>query len=227
MLRPIRYEKKKNVERTIKRTKKYISSQRIVIQSPLTIAFFSVCALLLLVDPEGSYTHVHFSSSAHLDLFSFSFYKRLLLHPLVHADFNHFFGNMSLFMVLSPLCEDVLGWKRLLKMIAVTSAFEGVMNALLTNCNVIGASGIVFMLVLLAPICANLHETTQTQIPLCFLIVAAMYIGKEVMEIGTNDGISHTVHIFGGIGGAVLGLYGRQSARQVHFLRRFRIRLFG
>ena len=64
-----------------------------------------------------------------------------------------------------------------------------------------GASGIVFMLILLT----SLVNFKQGEIPLTFLLIVLVYIGKEIMGTFADDNISHTTHIVGGIVGAAFG----------------------
>ncbi|MEM6298750.1 MAG: rhomboid family intramembrane serine protease, partial [Bacteroidota bacterium] len=43
------------------------------------------------------------------------------------------------------------------------------------------------------------------QIPLTFILVALLYVGREVMAVLENDNISQFAHIIGGICGAAFG----------------------
>lgn len=65
-----------------------------------------------------------------------------------------------------------------------------------------GASGVVFAFILLA----SFTGFEEGEIPLTFILVAAIFIGQQVYEgIAIRDNISHMGHIVGGILGAVSG----------------------
>jgi len=70
-----------------------------------------------------------------------------------------------------------------------------------------GASGIVFMLILLS----SFTNIEDGKIPLTLIFVALIYLGKEfVNQVSKQSGIeksniAHTTHIVGGLCGAVFG----------------------
>jgi len=72
----------------------------------------------------------------------------------------------------------------------------------------IGASGTVFCLIMLTAMLAGRSGT----IPLTMLLVAALYLGRELAGLFANDGISQTAHILGGVLGIMLGLVMRGSS---------------
>jgi GlpG protein len=51
-----------------------------------------------------------------------------------------------------------------------------------------------------------LRDSKRGEIPLTFILVAAIYIGQQVYEgIAIQDNISNMAHIVGGIVGAIVG----------------------
>ena len=65
-----------------------------------------------------------------------------------------------------------------------------------------GASGIVFAFIVLA----SFTGFREGEIPLTFLLVAAIYIGQQVYQgITVVDNISNMAHIVGGAVGSVTG----------------------
>ena len=65
-----------------------------------------------------------------------------------------------------------------------------------------GASGIVFMMILLA----SMGSERGGGIPLTLILVALFYIGGEIFTAVTSaDNISQLSHVIGGICGAILG----------------------
>ena len=78
------------------------------------------------------------------------FYLRLFGHVLGHADLDHFLNNMLLFLVIGPPMEEKYGSIPLLKAIVLTALVSGVLQCLLfPGVALLGASGIVFMLIML------------------------------------------------------------------------------
>lgn len=49
------------------------------------------------------------------------------------------------------------------------------------------------------------------KIPLTLILVIIVYLGGEILSIGSKDGIAHIAHILGGICGAGFGLVGRRA----------------
>jgi membrane associated rhomboid family serine protease len=130
------------------------------------------------------------------------FYVRLFGHVLGHAGWNHYFGNFLLILLLGPLLEDRYGSKTLLLMMAGTALLTGLLHVALFNTTVMGASGIVFMMIMLSAF-VNIRAGS---IPLTVILVAAIYIGREVYDgILAVDNVSQFSHIAGGVLGCVFG----------------------
>src|SRR5262249_27942704 len=108
-------------------------------------------------------------------------------------------------LLLGPILEERHGSLPLLGMILFTALVTGLINLVLTSHGLLGASGIVFMMILLAST-ANIR---QGEIPLTFIAVAVVYLGGEVIgAFRGGDGISHLAHLVGGASGATLGFLG-------------------
>ena len=70
-----------------------------------------------------------------------------------------------------------------------------------------GASGIVFMLILLS----SLSRVKSGHIPLTFILVVALFLGKEILNSLRPDGVSQFAHIVGGLCGSVFGFLKREK----------------
>lgn len=134
-------------------------------------------------------------------------YLGLVTHILGHANWQHLLGNFMLILLLGPLLEERYGSLSLLVMIVVTALVTGVLNLALFNTGLLGASGIVFMMILLAST-ANIR---QGEIPLTFIAVAVIYLGGELVHAFRDDGISQMAHLIGGVVGAVFGFLGGRN----------------
>ena len=74
----------------------------------------------------------------------------------------------------------------------------------------LGASGIVFMMIIMA----SLGGMKSGGIPLTLILVFLFYIGGEVYSgIAMSDNVSQLTHIIGGICGAILGIAIRSKRR--------------
>lgn len=127
----------------------------------------------------------------------------LLTHSLGHSDFSHYIGNMMTILLIGPLLEEKYGSKNLLIMMCITSIVIGLVNHFFfPNVYVLGASGIAFMLILLA----SLTSFRDKEIPLTFIFVIILYLSGEIFNgMFVKDNIAQFSHIIGGICGAILG----------------------
>ncbi len=133
------------------------------------------------------------------------FYLRLFTHVLGHSDLSHFTGNFTLFLLLAPMVENKFGSRNLLWMILFTGGITGILNVLLfPNVALCGASGLVFMLIILSAYSLVYADG----VPLTFILVAVVYIGNEILNgIMQKDNISQFAHILGGLCGGILGYF--------------------
>jgi membrane associated rhomboid family serine protease len=129
-------------------------------------------------------------------------YIGLVGHILGHKDWNHLLSNFMLILLLGPLLEERFGSAKLFGMIVVTALVTGLINVAIADTGLLGASGIVFMMILLAST-ANIR---QGEIPLTFLAVSVIYLGGEIVRaLDKEDQISQMAHLIGGVVGAVFG----------------------
>lgn len=168
----------------------------------LTFALVSFCVLGLGQLTRGWTDQMFFCvyRSSLLDPLT---YVRLFGHVLGHANLAHLTGNMMLFLLLGPILEEKYGSRAMLQMFAVVALVTGVVNMVFfPGVALMGASGIVFMMIVLA----SMTSVGRGQIPLTLIVVAILYLGQEVYDgIFTADNISHLSHIVGGVCGCAFG----------------------
>jgi membrane associated rhomboid family serine protease len=128
-------------------------------------------------------------------------YFRLFSHILGHQDFQHFMGNFTLILLLGPILEEKYGSQRLLIFILITAFTTAVINTLFFSTGLLGASGIVFLFILLA----SFTTFKSGEIPLTFILVFLIFMGQEAFGSLRQDNISQFAHILGGIIGSVFG----------------------
>ncbi|MEJ7598644.1 MAG: rhomboid family intramembrane serine protease [Kofleriaceae bacterium] len=127
-------------------------------------------------------------------------YVSLFTHVIGHAGWNHLIANFMLILLLGPILEERYGSMSLLVMIAITAVVSGLVDVALGD-RTLGASGIVFMMIVLAST-ANIRAGS---IPLTFIAIALIYIGREVASSFDDDNVSQLGHILGGVCGAAFG----------------------
>jgi membrane associated rhomboid family serine protease len=133
----------------------------------------------------------------------------LFTHVLGHANWSHLLSNFSFILLIGPILEDIYGSVSLLVMICITALVTGVLNALLFPSGLLGASGVVFMMILLA----SFTNFNKGELPLTFILVVILYLGKELFAsfgVGENEAnanISQFAHIVGGFIGSLFGFF--------------------
>lgn len=128
-------------------------------------------------------------------------YFRLFSHVLGHISWSHLLGNITYILLLGPILEEKYGSLPLLVMIIFTALVTGIINVVFFSTGLLGASGIVFMLIILA----SIVDVKAGEIPLTFVLVAGIFIGTEILKAFSADTISQMAHIVGGGVGALFG----------------------
>ena len=131
-------------------------------------------------------------------------YLRLFTHVLVHSGISHYVGNFMMILAIGPMVEEKYGEGRLIIAIIITAFITGLFKVLIfPGVVLVGASGIVFMLILMA----SFTNIRQGRLPITVLLVAILYIGNEIiLGLFTVDNVSRISHIIGGLCGAVIGI---------------------
>lgn len=194
-------------------TKKNKSLISITYNAPviLTFALVSFIALIIANLTQNRSTVLLFE--VYRSRLSVFWFLRLFLHPLGHKDFSHFTGNMTLFLLIGPVLEEKYGSANLLEMFVITAVISGlVMVVFFPGTALLGASGIIFMMIILM----SSSGLGNGKIPLTMILVVVIYLGAEIYKaITAKDDISQLSHIIGGICGAVFGfIYERGGLRK-------------
>ena len=110
---------------------------------------------------------------------------------------------MLLLLLVGPGLEEKYGSRNLLATIAVTAFATGLVQFLLfPHSALLGASGVVFMMIVLS----SFTEMKKGGIPLTMLLVVALYLGSEIADgLTRTDNVSHLTHIVGGVCGIFFG----------------------
>lgn len=181
--------------------------------SPVILTFFLLSlGALVLGTLTGGWTTTHIFSVYRSSLLDPLFYLRLVGHVLGHANWGHFLNNMLLLLVIGPPLEEKYGSASLLIGIVFTAVVSGVLQCVFFPGEaLLGASGIVFMLIMLA----SLSGMRSGKIPLTLILVAAIYLGQQVYDIVfVKDNVANFMHIVGGVCGTGLGFMMAGSGRK-------------
>ena len=168
----------------------------------LTFAILSLVALGLAWITDG-WTTRHLFSVYRSSLTDPLTYVRFFGHVLGHSGYAHYIGNIVLILVLGPNLEDRFGSWNLLWAIVITAVVSGLVQFIFfPGAALLGASGIVFMMILLS----SFGGVRNGTIPTTLILVAIFYLGGELWDaIFVDDNVSQLTHIIGGICGTVLG----------------------
>ena len=178
-----------------------VAKLRITYNAPVVLTFALIALVATLLPME---TRAHYFA-AHPRFYEWTSYTGLFTHILGHANWEHYLGNFMLILLLGPILEERHGSRGLLAMMMITALVTGLLNVALSNHPLMGASGIVFMMILLAST-ANIR---QGEIPLTFIAVAVIYLGGEIYRaITSDDNVSRMAHLIGGVAGAAFGFLG-------------------
>lgn len=177
---------------------------KISYNSPVVLSYVIICALELLLNflTGGLLNNLLVLRKA-LSL-------NLVTYIFAHANLSHLTGNMTLMLLVGPVAEEKYGSKNLLVMIFSTAIVSGFLNCILFHTGILGASGIVFMMIILSAF----TNFEKGKIPLSLILVVLFYLGNEIVAgIFTIDNVSQFGHIAGGIMGLVWGFYHMNSGK--------------
>lgn len=177
----------------------------------LTMAILSFAALIINELTNGAANAAVFSISRE-SFGSPMFFVRIVCHVLGHANFAHFFGNMSLLLIIGPQVERRYGSADILVSIIFTAVVSGGAHCLFSaDKALLGASGIVFMCIFLSTV----ENIGDGKLSLTFVFVAAIYFGQAIYEgIFSSDNVSQLAHIIGGLCGIACGYIMRRRPRR-------------
>ncbi len=175
---------------------------RITYNAPVVLTFALAAVVVFIITQAVPMTTQWFVSYPHLN--GVQSYIGLFSHILGHASWEHLISNFMLILLIGPILEERHGSRGLLLMILGTALVTGLANLALGSNMVLGASGVAFMMILLA----SMANVRGGEIPLSFIAVALIYMGGELMRSFKNDQVSHMAHLVGGAVGAAFGFLG-------------------
>lgn len=177
--------------------------------SPVIITYLlvSLGAWLLNTITRGKTNKLLFSSYRSSPINPFT-YIRLFTHSIGHKDWSHLVSNFLYILLIGPMIEEKYGSINLLAMLLITSLIIGLYNTIFSNYNILGASGNVYMLIVLS----SFSNIAEGKIPLTLVLIFIFYITTELKDglIHGNKKVYHDGHLLGafcGLGFGFLLLY--------------------
>ncbi len=171
--------------------------------SPVILTFALAACFIMAVDGwlGGRFTPTFFATYPDFRLTSPLFYFQLISHTLGHRNWAHLTANFSVILLIGPILEEKYGSANLIKMMLITALVTGLLNAALFTTGLLGASGLAFMMILLA----SFTNHREGEVPLTFLLILVLFLAKEVVNAFSQDDISQFAHIIGGLCGSLFG----------------------
>ena len=167
----------------------------------LTYFFLSVGTLILKYITLGK-SNILLFSSYRSSPFNPLTYIRLFTHVLGHENWRHLSNNFVYILLIGPMLEEKYGTYNLLIMILITAFVIGVINSIFGNKRILGASGIVYMFIVMS----SFVNIQAGKVPITLILIFIFYIANEIIDgIFKEDNISHLGHIIGAICGCILG----------------------
>lgn len=174
--------------------------------SPVILTFFFICLLVFILNyiTKGKSNNLLFSNYRS-SLLNPLTYFRMVSHILGHSDWNHLRRNFLYILLVGPMVEEKYGSINLIIMILITAFCTGLINFIIGKKRIVGASDIVYMLIILS----SLVNISQGKIPITLVLIVIFYIVDEFVAIfkKKKDNISHVSHLIGAICGCIYGFY--------------------
>lgn len=181
--------------------------------APVALTFALLSLVVLIVgNITNGWTTYHLFSVYRAPLSDPLAWVRFFGHVLGHSGYQHYIGNIVLILVLGPNLEDRFGSWNILWAILLTALVSGLVQYVFFPGSVLlGASGIVFMMILLS----SFGGVSNGVIPITLILVAVCYLGGELWDaIFKQDNVSQLTHIVGGVCGTVLGFILSKSKKR-------------
>lgn len=176
---------------------------KIKYNAPTTLNFTFICVALLGLQSLGVEIMYFFTVYSDVRFSDPVWYLQLFSHVLGHENWNHLYGNFGVILLIGPMLEEKYGSRNLAIMIFLTALITGILHVIFfSGVALLGASGVLFMMIVLA-------SFTQAKggIPLTFVLVVLLYLGREIYNIFQPDQVSQFAHLVGGVLGAVYGYF--------------------
>lgn len=172
---------------------------------PVVLTYAAACLVFVAVNwiTQNWWNQCVMVCYGHPSLLDPMTYVRCVTYFFGHSGWEHYASNMLLMLLIGPVVEEKYGSGNLAFMIIITGIASGIIHCIFFDGGIIGASGIVFMMIILSAF----TNMKKGEIPLSLILVAAIYLGREIVNAFTPDTVSQFGHIIGGLFGLFWGIY--------------------
>jgi len=181
------------------------NNMRIKYNAPTVLTFTLFCALILFLTetllPNLTVNWFMVPGRNNFHAGNLRNWITIFTHVAGHANWPHLINNFTLILLIGPMLEENYGSTSLFIMIVITSVVTGILNIILFRTALLGASGVVFMMILLS----SFTNFSKGEIPITFILVLILYLGVQFLNIFNQDNISQFAHIIGGLCGSFFG----------------------
>ena len=178
---------------------------RIKYNAPTILSFTLLCALMLFLTqtafPNLTNDWFMVPGKGNFNKGSFRNWVTIITHVIGHGSWSHLISNFTLILLIGPMLEENYGSTLLFVMMFITAIVTGALNVLFFRTALLGASGIVFMMILLS----SFTNFSKGEIPITFILVLVLYLGVQFFNSFSQDNISQFAHIVGGLCGSFFG----------------------
>lgn len=131
-------------------------------------------------------------------------YIRMFTHCIGHKDLDHLISNFLYILLVGPMIEEKYGSINLIIMFLATSLIIAIFNIIFTDNAILGASGNVYMLILLS----SFTNISEGKIPLTVILICIFYVLGEIKRSITehNSKVYHDGHLIGALCGILFGI---------------------
>ncbi len=182
-------------------------TMRITFNAPFTLWFSFIASAFLLLQVFLNAQFSFIVLDGQFNFTEWTDYVSLVGYIFGHANWAHYLGNFSIILLVGPVLEKQLGAKTLAIYVLITTLVTAIFHILFWDHGLIGASGITFMMIVLV----SLVGRKGNEIPLTFILIFLLFVGKEFLSAFQDDKVSQFAHIAGGAMGVVLGYAKRNS----------------
>ncbi|MEI8094552.1 MAG: rhomboid family intramembrane serine protease [Spirochaetales bacterium] len=174
--------------------------------APVTFSFALICVLVMLLDQYvfpgfvGAYLS---APGADFNPTSPAHYFAILLYVFGHESWTHLGNNFLFLLLLGPILEEKYAPKPFLMMLLTTTIVTGIFNILLKQPPLVGASSLVFMMIMLV----SFARTKAGDVPVSFILIFVLFLLAELTRgaQNSNPAVSNLAHIIGGVCGTIFG----------------------
>ena len=170
----------------------------------LTYLFICIGAWLLNVITRGTTNKLFFENYRSSPLNPLT-YVRLFTHCIGHKDWEHLVSNFLYILLVGPMIEEKYGSMNLIVMFLITSLVISLFNLIFSNYSVLGASGNVYMLIVLS----SFSNISEGKIPLTVILICIFYVIGEVKRslLEKKSKVYHDGHLIGALCGILFGIF--------------------